>query len=35
MPGQLHASALGQIREAVYRSPDVGRARAAVRAAAN
>jgi flavin reductase (DIM6/NTAB) family NADH-FMN oxidoreductase RutF len=26
-PGQLHASALGQIREAMYRSPDVDRAR--------
>jgi hypothetical protein len=34
-PDQLHASALGQIREAMYRSPDVDRARAAVRTAAN
>ena len=34
-PGELHASALGQIPEAMYRSPDVDRARAAQCAAAN
>jgi len=34
-PEELHASALGQIPEAMYRSPDVDRARAALCAAAN
>jgi flavin reductase (DIM6/NTAB) family NADH-FMN oxidoreductase RutF len=34
-PEELHRSALVQIPEALYRSPDVDRARAAVRAAAN
>ena len=34
-PGELHASALGQIPEAMYRSHDVDRARAALCAAAN
>jgi len=29
-PGQLHASALGQIPEAMYRTPDVDRGRAAI-----
>jgi hypothetical protein len=33
--GELHASALGQIPEAMYRSSDVDRARAALGAAAN